>query len=1237
LVSRVHNSAVPPLAEGELIDDRSLEELDADRFHHGDFVEELSGLAQQVKTPANIALFGAWGSGKSGIANLLAEALPDDEKQVRMVVFDASKYAEAPLRRHFISQVAHRLRIKNAKYHEGLYQGTESRNVKFRPGEWGKLAWWFVTSVALAVAVLLLVATIAAAVSTGAFENAWSSIVPNYLLAALPVGALITTFVKLAADGFHIKTTRTAPSGDEEFEKRFDELVDDANTKRLIVFVDELDRCSPAQVASTLETMKTFLFVKRCVFVVAADQQVIEQALRLKVRQHTPEDAANPYYSAGSAYLDKVFQYQLTLPPLKPAALSRFALKLVKDQAGVWSRVENLDEVIPVLIPTHVVSPRRVKVLLNRFALAYRLAERRVVEGHLQSSLPERATELAKLVCLQCEFPLFAEDLSLDARLPKLVRLVADKEEMPPAVPAHIADTARAYAEGRRSVAELLVDARPEADWDARPRDQDEDHEPVEDGDNNAARADEPGDEDSRDTSRATAVAREHAQQLVAYLRKTQHVTGPARDLLYLESAGAERHVDAELADQLERASIDNDRDEVLRLVTTAPDDDQARDALLVLADVVRQEQPGPEGRNVVSVLLQAITRSGVDLDGAADPIADAVASHLEQASLGADDLRGALTLAGASSRSVAPKLLKAVLMDPELPKNHDVASAAIARTPDTPPDLRERLAGAAAAALVHEPAQAGRELAQLDDEVAARLVEEATGLVASAGSGHYKAIAAAESEQPEVDGAIKDPSPDRALASVFDQLPEGHSQSMVAVLVLLLRIDHQDARNAAAQRLAKVEPITDPRLISSVLSATHKRAASDYAEWLDRVDPAALAEDEGSEEWADSLRCEVWGMLDRDEPPSPEAFDTALQALGRCASDSTLENDFRRQIAPQLSAATTTDDELVAHRSRLARARKFVDAGLLDPSALADMDVDGVIATLGAAVPQPGMGEQVSPAIVERVRVSAEGASEEKLTGVLDAVGTAAWLPSAASAALRLRAVTGLRRFYPDTDDPVPFGEVGEVGGLAAQDAVADEATANWLDVFAAHPEDAWQVVEPLAGAELPTRTQAAVARYTASLDAENHFTFVDCILRRSTTNTVHASMLEAAHLSEVDAKTFADRVVELFADVDSIEMSRRAMHLWHQFNPTSQAARRKLVEALYLPLIRQEDEGLDIALSQFGLVAPVKDVRGKVRDALRSAAQTDDQKQRVDQRLFEAGWTRKSLFGFGPARDED
>lgn len=951
-----------PLVNGELVDDRSLEISDVDSFGHGDFVRELSGMVCQTKTPANIALFGAWGSGKSSIANLLEQALPDKLSDVRFVVFDASKYAEAPLRRHFISQVAYALGIDDHVYHRGLYTGTQTRDIKFRAGEWAKLTLTFLGTVALTLAVLLLIATGVAAVSAGSFTTNWSNIVKDYLLAALPVAAVIAAFVKLAADGFHITTTQSAPSGDEEFEQLFKALVADANTRRLVVFIDELDRCSPEQVASTLETLKTFLFVKGCAFVVAADQQVLEQALRSKARQHTPEDASNPYYSAGSSYLDKVFQYQLTLPPLRPATLSRYALSLVHDGPGVWRRVPALDEAVSVLIPSHVVSPRRVKVLLNRFAIAYRVAERRAAERRLDPDIGARASELAKLVCLQCEFPLFAEDLTLHGQLPELVRMAADGEPLPANLRPDVAQRAVAYGSGRRMVAELLVTAKSAAE----PATGDEPQEKPDTATKSAAlpEADQPepdADEDtsSERTSRGDEVARQHAQQLVGYLRKTRHVPGPAPDLLYLESAGAGHGIDTVLADRLQRAALDNDIVEVLNLVASASDDNQGRGALLVLADVVRQAQPGVEGRNVVSAVLQGIERSGVELGSDADSIADAIAGHLTKAELATDDLMGALTLARASSRDIGPVLLHAVLRNPAAATRSDVAVALLDQAPGVSDEDRLALASSASTALLASPDEAAGRLLVLPSDAARELLGEAMAPLKQASDEHYAAVEA-QDDDAAADPAIFELPPHEAFARAYDSVgqasgneedPDGLTAARdlsTELIRLMLVMNQKECRDMVADRLGQLAPIDDSDLIARCLRAATRRVLSDWPSWLDTLDAETLGDDSSLEGLVDTLAVKLWTSLTGDSPPSDDDAELAVSALARCS----------RATGPGLLAAVgetlqgpfTTDVIVASQNAALQHARRLVDAELIDRTALADIELGAAVQTLEEA-----------------------------------------------------------------------------------------------------------------------------------------------------------------------------------------------------------------------------------------------------------------------------------------------
>ena len=327
------------------------------------------------------------------------------------------------------------------------------------------------------------------------------------------------------------------PSTDEEFERRFRELVARSKAERLVVFVDELDRCPANRVVDVLDTVRTFLDVEKTVFVIAADQHVLEQALTRRVQQTTPTDTTNPYYSSGSAYLDKVFHYQMSLPPLLPGRVTRYAIDLVAGRAGVWADERiNVPWVVSVLVPSHVRSPRRVKTLLNNFVLSYRLARQRFSEGHLTSDPAERVLELAKLVTLRTEFPTFARELTMSRRLPDLFLEVAENAHA--AKPVEVSDEVWAKAK-RFADDELPVDAS----LDTR----------------NGPTETRPGDEADEDNEAAAPRTTRAAlrRQLQHYLHKTRTVPNPGQDLVFLEARGHLFDLDESLVEELEDAAVE--------------------------------------------------------------------------------------------------------------------------------------------------------------------------------------------------------------------------------------------------------------------------------------------------------------------------------------------------------------------------------------------------------------------------------------------------------------------------------------------------------------------------------------------------------------------------------------------------------------------------------------------------------------------------------------------------------
>lgn len=99
-----------------------------------------------------------------------------------------------------------------------------------------------------------------------------------------------------------------------QFRKSFEELINEAKYKVVVVYIDDLDRCAPERVIECLEAVKLFLNVEKTAFVIGADERVIEFA----INDHYPLQRSNEEkkYSPFSDYLEKLIQLPYKLPKL---------------------------------------------------------------------------------------------------------------------------------------------------------------------------------------------------------------------------------------------------------------------------------------------------------------------------------------------------------------------------------------------------------------------------------------------------------------------------------------------------------------------------------------------------------------------------------------------------------------------------------------------------------------------------------------------------------------------------------------------------------------------------------------------------------------------------------------------------------------------------------------------------------------------------------------------------------
>ncbi|MFM0398192.1 KAP family P-loop NTPase fold protein [Paraburkholderia aspalathi] len=104
--------------------------------------------------------------------------------------------------------------------------------------------------------------------------------------------------------------------------------------KGLVIFIDDLDRCSPLKVAAVLDAVNLFLATDfpKCCFVVGMDTEMVAAALQAAHKDLTanlPEDTAAPL---GWRFMDKFVQLPFVLPPVSGPSNHRLMMRLLGRQ-----------------------------------------------------------------------------------------------------------------------------------------------------------------------------------------------------------------------------------------------------------------------------------------------------------------------------------------------------------------------------------------------------------------------------------------------------------------------------------------------------------------------------------------------------------------------------------------------------------------------------------------------------------------------------------------------------------------------------------------------------------------------------------------------------------------------------------------------------------------------------------------------------------------------------------------
>ncbi|GAA1651129.1 KAP family P-loop domain protein [Saccharothrix algeriensis] len=247
--------------------------------------------------PVTVGIHSAWGGGKSTALNLIAGRL-GREGHVVVVRIDPWEFENAEdLRGTLITQVLDELQ---SRVESTTTEPSKRERLVARLGDLRRrIAWGRVAQVLVSSAVTL----------SPNFDGLIEALTPKPKQVESEAGT-------------------AGAQGMAGFREAFEALMGEVDgIQKVVVLVDDLDRCLPPTIMATLEAIKLFLSVRRMAFVLAADEDLIREAIGVHL-----EGAAKGGFA--KLYTEKIIQLPISLPVLSVEQAEAYVALLLCKNAG---------------------------------------------------------------------------------------------------------------------------------------------------------------------------------------------------------------------------------------------------------------------------------------------------------------------------------------------------------------------------------------------------------------------------------------------------------------------------------------------------------------------------------------------------------------------------------------------------------------------------------------------------------------------------------------------------------------------------------------------------------------------------------------------------------------------------------------------------------------------------------------------------------------------------------------
>jgi hypothetical protein len=285
-----------------------------------------------------------------------------------------------------------------------LYDVQEEEEIT-RPGNTKDILKDFWSDSPLLVISFVMIAAIAAGLEYGGHSTLASVAVTGLLL---PILGYVLQQLDTVAQTIQRKFLYPRKEWTGAYQRIFDSIIEETDAEKIVITVDNLDRCESSTAYDVLVSLKTFLEDDQCIYLIPCDDEALESHLKT-INQ---EDFFREVKSERE-FLRKFFQTHLRIPPFQKEDVEKYAHdqnQELSDELG--------EETIDIIVNAYFENPRRIKHAINRLVTLRSIARERekedlLTEGRITGNMPF----LAKLSILEEEYPEFYKQLVEDPYL----------------------------------------------------------------------------------------------------------------------------------------------------------------------------------------------------------------------------------------------------------------------------------------------------------------------------------------------------------------------------------------------------------------------------------------------------------------------------------------------------------------------------------------------------------------------------------------------------------------------------------------------------------------------------------------------------------------------------------------------------------------------------------------------------------------------------------------------------